>query len=104
VGTDEKLLGIIERLKQHFKEVRYRGDSAFYDKKIVQVCEEKGVEFFIVADQTKKLLSKVLELEEEHWKPFYDGKKQGEEEGSETEKGEEPKEGRCTEAQSYSEG
>jgi hypothetical protein len=61
VGAAEKLPGIIERVKQHFKEVRYRGDSAFYDKGIVQMCEEKGVEFFIVADQTKKLLAQVLE-------------------------------------------
>ena len=38
----EVLPGTIERLKEHFKEVRYRGDSAFYDKKIVRICDEGG--------------------------------------------------------------
>jgi len=76
VGVDEKLPEIIERLKQHFKKVRYRGDSAFYDKEIVQVCDEKAVEFFIVADQTKKLLSTVVEIEEGCWKAFQERRKE----------------------------
>ena len=61
-GVKEKLPGIIEKLRGHFKEVRYRGDSTFYDKEIVKICDDRGVEFFIVADQTKKLLREVLEI------------------------------------------
>jgi len=37
----------IERVQKHFKEVRYGGDSAFYDKKIVKMCDERGVEFLL---------------------------------------------------------
>ena len=56
--------------REHFKEVRYRGDNAFYDKEIVKIYDERGVEFFIVADQTKKLLREMLEIEEGSWKPL----------------------------------
>ena len=63
-GVKEKLPGVIGRLKEHFKEIRYRGDSAFYDKEIVKICDERGVEFFIVADQTERILTEVLEIEE----------------------------------------
>lgn len=76
-GVKEVLPGTIERLKEHFEEVRYRGDSAFYDKKIVNICDERGVEFFIVADQTERILTEVLDIEENAWKPFNNGKKQG---------------------------
>ncbi len=62
-GVKEILPGTIERLKEHFKEVRYRGDSAFYDKGIVNICDERGVEFFIVADQTERILTEVLGIE-----------------------------------------
>jgi hypothetical protein len=76
-GVKEKLPGIIERLKGYFGEVRFRGDSAFYDKEIVKVCDERGVEFFIVADQTGKLFGRVMEIEEGEWKPFHEGKTGG---------------------------
>ncbi len=76
-GVKEKLPGVIGRLKEHFKEIRYRGDSAFYDKEIVKICDERGVEFFIVADQTERILTEVLEIEENAWEPFNNGKNQG---------------------------
>ena len=76
-GVKEKLPGVIERLRGHFKEVRYRGASAFYDKEIVKICDERGVEFFIVADQTERILTEVLEIEENAWEPFNNGKNQG---------------------------
>lgn len=76
-GAKEKLPGIIERLQGYFGELRFRGDSAFYDKEIVEVCDKRGVEFFIVADQTGRLLGKVMEIEEGQWKPFHEGKTHG---------------------------
>lgn len=76
-GAREKLPGIIERLQGYFGEMRFRGDSAFYDKEIVKVCNKRGVEFYIVADQTGKLLGRVMEIEEGQWKPFHEGKPQG---------------------------
>lgn len=76
-GVKEVLPGTIERLKGHFKEVRYRGDSAFYDRNIVKICDEGGVEFFITADQTGRILTEVVGIEEDAWEPFTDGKELG---------------------------
>jgi hypothetical protein len=76
-GVKELLPGTIERLKKHFGKVRYRADSAFYDKEIVKICDERGVEFFIVADQTGRILTEVLDIEEDVWEPFHKGKNQG---------------------------
>ena len=50
--------------------MRYRADSAFYDKDIVWTCESKGVEFFITADQTKPLMAAVMGIAEQEWKRF----------------------------------
>jgi hypothetical protein len=69
-GTKERLPKIIERVSKHFQKVRYRGDSAFYDKDIVRVVDEGNVEFFITADQTHPLMKKVISIEEEEWKSF----------------------------------
>jgi len=70
VGAKEHLQKIIERLQGQFAHLRYRGDSAFYDKDIVGVCESKGAEFFITADQTKPLMATILGIGEKQWKPF----------------------------------
>jgi len=75
-GVKDVLPGTIERLQKHFKKVRYRGDSAFYDKKIVKICDERGVELFIVADQTERILTEVLDIEENAWEPFNNRKNQ----------------------------
>jgi hypothetical protein len=85
-GVKEVLPGTIERLQNHFKKVRYRGDSAFYDKKIVKICDERGVEFFIVADQTERILTEVVAIEEEAWEPFINGKNQGNKGGKKVKK------------------
>ena len=69
-GLSEILPGILDRVGVHFTRLRYRADSASYDKAIVGPCEERGVEFYISADQTKKLMQEVLAIEEGDWKPF----------------------------------
>lgn len=47
--------------------VRLRGDSGFYDKRLVEKCERKGVTFTITADQTARLLKEVKKLPDERW-------------------------------------
>jgi len=81
-GVTEVLPGIIERVKKHFCEVRFRGDSAFYKKDLVEICDGRCVEFFIVADQTKRLMGKVFELDGDAWKFFRGKEKQGHTVGS----------------------
>ena len=69
-GFKEILPGILDRVSQHFKTLRYRADSASYDKDIVRQCEQRGVEFYISADQTGKLMGVVLGIDEGAWKCF----------------------------------
>lgn len=48
-------------------EKKLRADSGFYDKKVVNVCEDKNITFGITADQTKPLMQKVAALSEGDW-------------------------------------
>jgi hypothetical protein len=77
VGAKEQLPRIIDRLEGQFGRLRYRGDSAFYDKDIAWTCESKGVEFFITADQTKPLMATVMGIPEQDWKRFKSKEKLG---------------------------
>lgn len=71
-GLAEILPGILDRVGKHFKHLRYRADSASYDKAIVTPCDEREVEFYISADQTKKLMREVACIDEDAWKVFRD--------------------------------
>jgi hypothetical protein len=69
-GLKGRLPHIIDRVAAHFSRVRYRADSASYDKEIVEVCDGRGVSFYISADKTAALMRRVLEIEEGNWKSF----------------------------------
>ena len=69
-GTTEVLPGTIERVSRYFRSVRMRADSGFYDQKIVKICAEREVEFFIVAEQRRNLLKAVHAIPESDWKSF----------------------------------
>ena len=63
-GLSTILPGILDRVDKHFKHLRYRADSASYDKAIVNPCDERGVEFYISADHTRKRMRRVLSIDE----------------------------------------
>ena len=69
-GFSQIIPGILDRVGKHFKHLRYRADSASYDKDIVGPCDERGVEFYISADHTKPLMQKVIGIEVGEWKLF----------------------------------
>ena len=69
-GLSKILPGILDRVKKHFQHLRYRADSASYDKDIVKPCEERGVQFYISAKQTGRLMGRVQSIGEESWKGF----------------------------------
>ena len=71
-GTKEVLPGTIERVSKHFRQVRMRADSGYYSQALVNICEQRGVEFFIVAKQHRNLMNAVREIPESHWKSFAD--------------------------------
>ena len=69
-GTKEVLPGTIERVSKHFRQVRMRADSGYYSQALVQICEAREVEFFIVAKQHRNLMNAVREIPESQWKSF----------------------------------
>ena len=71
-GTKEVLPGTIERVSKHFRQVRMRADSGYYSQALVKICEERGVEFFIVAKQHRNLMNAVREIQDSNWKSFAD--------------------------------
>lgn len=77
-GLSTILPGILDRVGKHFNHLRYRADSASYDKAIVNPCDERGVEFYISADHTSKLMRRVLSIDENGWKGFRRKKLAGE--------------------------
>ncbi len=50
------------------QEIYLRSDSAFYNKEVVELCEEKGWQFSITADQTGPLMRRVEDLLDSAWK------------------------------------
>ena len=66
----EVLPGTIERVSKHFRQVRMRADSGYYSQALVQICEQRGVEFFIVAKRHRNLMNAVREIPESQWKSF----------------------------------
>lgn len=69
-GIKEVLPGTIKRVQKHFRQVRMRADSGFYDQEIVNICEDRGVEFYIVAKRPQNLMKAVQELPESAWRPL----------------------------------
>ena len=64
------LPGTIERVSKHFRQVRMRADSGYYSQALVKICEQREVEFFIVAKQHRNLMNAVREIQDSNWKSF----------------------------------
>jgi hypothetical protein len=69
-GLSDILPGILDRVGKQFRQLRYRADSASYDKAIVGTCDEREVTFYISADHTKPLMRAIQQIEESAWKRF----------------------------------
>ena len=62
-GTKEVLPGTIER-------VQTLSAGAIYYSQALVICEQREVEFFIVAKRHRNLMNAVREIPESHWKSF----------------------------------
>ena len=71
-GMKEVLPGTIERVGKHFRELRMRADSGYYSQALVRICEDREVEYFIVAKQHRNLMNALREIPESHWKRLDD--------------------------------
>ena len=66
-----KAVGYLRRLAKKIpssvEKIYLRSDSAFYNREVVEFCEEKGWEFSITADQTAALLRAINALAPDAW-------------------------------------
>ena len=58
-----------------------RADSGYYSQALVKICEQREVEFFIVAKQHRNLMNAVREIPESNWKSFADSDLQANDQG-----------------------
>ena len=67
-----KAVAFLRRMRRKIpagiRAIYLRSDSAFYNKEVVEFCEEKGWQFSITADQTGPLMRQVEDLPESAWK------------------------------------
>ena len=69
-GTAEALDELLPMLKQRFKRVILRGDSAFAKGPIFKKCEEHGAFFAVVSPQQVNFLALAENIDEKRWRPF----------------------------------
>ena len=55
------------KIPANIREIYLRSDSAFYNKEVVEFCEERGWQFSITADQTGPLMRGVEDLADSVW-------------------------------------
>lgn len=60
-GAVQMLKDNIDRLTPYFDEIILLADSGFYEKAIVEACEEKGIKFIITAELNAPLLRSLTE-------------------------------------------
>ena len=69
-GAAEHLDRVFPLLNQRFRKVVVRGDSAFYDHKLLRVCEEHGQYFALVAASYGGFNRLADAVPDEAWRPF----------------------------------
>ena len=75
-GADEMLRYNIERLKSFFDEIILLADAGFFEKSVIDVCEEYGVNF-IITSETNAPIRRRLTDSELLWLKSNNEKKQG---------------------------
>ncbi len=69
-GVEEALDPVLGRLKESFKKVLVRGDSAFYRRELIELCVAQGADFALVMKASAGLVTAAEALPEVSWRPF----------------------------------
>jgi len=69
-GSADALEEVLPLLKERFKRVVIRGDSAFAEQAIFDKCEEHGAFFAVVSRRQKNFGPLADGIEEKRWQPF----------------------------------
>lgn len=68
-GNAEAVKEIYERLRRWGKRMRLCSDSAGYQAEVFNFCGDKGITFFIAADQDSAVREVIREIPEGEWRP-----------------------------------
>lgn len=63
----------VEALPRGVKRIRFRSDSAWYNRNVMDHCEQKGYGFAITAQMTEAVRGVIAAIREHLWAPFEDG-------------------------------
>ena len=69
-GAAKALAEVLPTVRRHFRQVRVRGDTAFYQRAIIAECERSGAQFAFGMDAYRTLRQKAENLQKSAWKPF----------------------------------
>lgn len=69
-GAGKQVREIAPRLKKHFRQVVYRGDSAFAQQDLYDACEAHNQFFAFVSKEESNFYGLAEEIAESEWKPF----------------------------------
>jgi len=69
-GAAEALAEVLPMANRHFKQIRVRGDSAFYQRAIIAECERAKAQFALVMDGYGLLHKTAETLPQNAWKLF----------------------------------
>lgn len=69
-GVEEALDPVLGMLKESFRKVLVRGDSAFYRRELIELCLAHGAEFALVMKSSGGLEAQAGALSEAAWDPF----------------------------------
>jgi len=70
IGSAEVLSEVLPMVNRHFREVRVRGDSKFYQRAIISECEKWGANFVFTTEHINSLHDRAELLPERAWRPF----------------------------------
>jgi hypothetical protein len=85
-GAGPALQEVLPLLRQHFGQVRVRGDSKFYRREVIAACEEHEAAFALVMDHYAVLQENAETLPNAAWQPFYEQEPQEDTDGNSVKK------------------
>ena len=69
-GILEQLQCAVNRLPEGVQTIRYRADSASYQKSVIQYCQQQSIEFSISTLVCRRMREEAAALPNEAWKPL----------------------------------
>jgi len=69
-GVEIELERHVPRVKEHFRTVVVRGDSAFFSGEVMATCEDLGAKFTFSTPCNESMINLAEGISDSHWRPF----------------------------------